>query len=181
MKAAIFLAEGFEEIEAVATIDVLRRGGLDLTIASVKESKEVTGSHGITIIAEQLFNEMYFDAFDMLILPGGMPGTKNLRAHIELCELLLRFYQENKVLCAICAAPSILGELGILDGKKATCYPGFEGALKGCEVLDQPVVASGRIITGKGAGVAIQFGLEILRLIKDAEYVDSLQKSLIVY
>lgn len=180
MKTAIFLAEGFEEIEAVSIIDVLRRGQVSVDLVSITEKLEVKGAHGISLIADGLFEGMSFQDHDMLLLPGGMPGTKNLLKHQGLCLLLKEFNEEGKSLGAICAAPSVLGQLGILKNKKATCYPGFEDQLLGCKVLNQNIVVSHNITTGKGAGVAIQFALEILRSYHTQEYVDQLRDSLIV-
>lgn len=179
MKMALFLAEGFEEIEAIAIIDVLRRGGAEIDIISITSTLLVKGAHQITVLADQIFTDMNFDSYDMLLLPGGMPGTTNLKSHKELCNLLVQFHQQEKFIGAICAAPSILGELGILKGKQATCYPGFEKYLRSCEHLDQAVVRSENILTGKGPGVAIQFGLEILKLFKNEEFISELRSKLI--
>lgn len=179
MKMALFLAEGFEEIEAVAIVDVLRRGGVEVDMISVTASKQVAGAHQIVVLADCLFADANFSTYEMLLLPGGMPGTKNLKTHTALCKLLIEFHLKEKFLGAICAAPSILGELGILNGKQATCYPGFEKYLIGCTYVDQAVVRSDYILTGKGAGVAIQFGLEILRIFHDDEFVNELSVRMI--
>lgn len=179
MKAAIFLTEGFEEIEAVSIIDVLRRGQVTIDLISITGKLEVEGAHHIKVMGDQLFEDMSFEDFDMLLLPGGMPGTKNLLAHEGLCSLLKEFNEAQKPLGAICAAPSVLGQLGILNNKEGTCYPGFEDQLLGCKVLDQNVVVSHNIVTGKGAGVAIDFALEILKAYHTDDYVNQLRNSLI--
>jgi 4-methyl-5(b-hydroxyethyl)-thiazole monophosphate biosynthesis len=180
-KAAIFLATGFEEIEAISIIDVLRRGEVDIDIVSVSGNKSVQGSHGITVKGDKLFFDIDFSEYELLILPGGMPGTINLAKHEGLCELLERFHKEGKYIAAICAAPTVLGKLNILEGIKATCYPGFEQELIGAIVLKEDVISDKNIITGKGAGVAINFALEILKMYKNTEYIIELGKSLITH
>lgn len=180
-KAALFLATGFEEIEAVSTIDVLRRGGIDLNIVSVSGMDFVEGAHNIAVKSDALFFSIDYDEYDLLILPGGMPGAENLRKHEGLCELLVKANDEGKTIAAICAAPYVLGELGILKGKQATCFPGYESSLEGAEVLEQDIVKDGNIITGRGAGVAVAFGLEILKLSKTEEDVRSLADKMIYH
>jgi len=158
MKAMVFLADGFEEIEAIAPIDIMRRAGIEVTTISVTATKEVRGAHDILLQADCLFGQIDFSNADLLFLPGGMPGTKNLEAHDGLKQLLLKHANEGKKLAAICAAPSILGKLGLLKGKEAVCFPGFEETLKGAILSDKKVVQSGNIITGKAAGAAVEFG-----------------------
>jgi len=179
MKVAVFLAEGFEEIEAISVIDVLRRGGADVDTISISEHLDVEGGHHIIVQADYLFSDVAFDDFDLLVLPGGMPGTTNLGNHKELSKLLTQFSDKGKKLAAICAAPSILGELNLLKGKEATCYPGYEKQLIGCKVMDKNVVVSDNIVTGKGAGVAIDFALELLSLYMDDAFVESLRTKMI--
>lgn len=179
MKVAVFLADGFEEIEAISIIDVLRRGMIEVDTISISENFEVNGAHGIIVIADKKFSEEQFDYYDMLVLPGGMPGTTNLGKHEGLCKLLTRFALEGKKLAAICAAPSVLGQLRILEGKEATCYPGFEKQLIGCKLMNKDVVVSDNIITGKGAGVAIDFALELLKVYKAHDFVENLRIKLI--
>lgn len=179
-KAAIFLATGFEEIEAVSIIDVLKRGEVEIDIVSVSGNELVEGSHGIAIKSDQLFYDIDFSEYDLLILPGGMPGTINLSKHEGLCSLLKEFDEYEKNIAAICAAPTILGKLNLLKGKKATCYPGYEDELVGSILINSDVVKDGNIITGKGAGVAIKFSLEILKLYKDTYFIEKLRQSLIL-
>lgn len=169
-----FLAEGFEEIEALAPVDILRRAGVDVKTVSITGKKEVTGSHGITVTADILFDEIS-DKAEMLILPGGMPGTLNLQAFTPLCDML---EAADCYIAAICAAPSVFGGLGLLKGKKAICYPGFEEKLEGAEIVDSPVVISDKVITSKGAGTAHLFGFELLSLLKSEEEAESLRKSM---
>ena len=158
----IFLATGFEEIEAVATIDVIRRGELIVKTISVTGEKSVEGAHGISVVADELFENADFSDAKMLILPGGMPGSSNLNKHAGLKKLLSDFHAKNKPIAAICAAPLVLGNLGILDGKKATCYPGYENQLGKGIHTGEPVVIAENIITAKGPGFAIAFGLSIV-------------------
>lgn len=180
MKTAIFLAKGFEEIEAINIIDVLRRGEVTIDIISVAGNIKVEGAHGIEVNADYLFYETSYEDYDMIILPGGMPGTNNMAKHEDLCKLILDFYEQGKMIAAICAAPSILGRLGILNGHAATCYPGFEKYLEDCKIKDDDVVKSRNIITGKGPGVAMKFALEILSLYHELTYIEDLRKSLIL-
>lgn len=169
MKFYAFLADGFETVEALAVIDILRRGGVDVCTVSVKDTKTVTTAQRITLEADALFDECNFDDADMLFLPGGMPGTTNLEAHKGLSELLEAHYAAGKHVAAICAAPSILGHHNFLQGKQATCFPGFEEDLYGADVKTDGVVVCDNIITSKGMGKSIDLGLKILEILKGAE------------
>ena len=170
----VFLADGFEEIEAIAPVDILRRASVEVKLVSINNTLEVTGSHGIKVLADILFKDTTDDA-EMLILPGGMPGTLNLQKFQPLCDMLLK---SEGYIAAICAAPSVLGGLGILKGKKAICYPGYEDKLDGAEISEQPVVVSGRVITSRGAGTAHKFGFELLSLLKGKEKAEELEKAM---
>jgi len=161
-KVFIFLAEGFEETEAIATMDVMLRGGLDVTSVSVTGKSLVTGAHGIAVNSDTLFEKADVSSADMLVLPGGMPGASNLNAHAGLKSALKQFAVNGKKVAAICAAPLVLGGLDLLQGKKATAYPGFESTLKGATYVNSPTVKDGNIITGRGPGFAFQFGLAIV-------------------
>lgn len=178
MKAMVFLADGFEEIEAIAPIDIMRRAGIDVTTISVTATKEVRGAHDILLQADCLFGQIDFSNADLLFLPGGMPGTKNLEAHDGLKQLLLKHANEGKKLAAICAAPSILGKLGLLKGKEAVCFPGFEETLKGAILSDKKVVQSGNIITGKAAGAAVEFGLKLVENLKGKSAAEQVASSI---
>ncbi|MBR1472062.1 MAG: DJ-1/PfpI family protein [Lachnospiraceae bacterium] len=167
-KAAVFLADGFEEVEAIAPIDILRRGGVEVTTVSIMGRTAVHGSHGIDVTADTVLEEADLDSMDMLILPGGKKGTENEEACAPLTAKVKEFHAAGKYVAAICAAPTILGHLGILEGKKATCYGGLEGELKGAETLADPVVVDGHIITSRGMGTATQFGLKLLEIFTDA-------------
>lgn len=179
-KIAVHLADGFEEIEAVSVIDVLRRADLDVTVVSVTGKTEVTGAHQIKVVADVLFEEVDYAGIFMIVLPGGMPGAANLDAHVGLKHQIGRFVAEGKQLAAICAAPLVFGNLGILDGKQAVCYPGFEKYLKGAEVLTIPVAESGNITTGRGPGVAIQFALKIVAKTVSVEKSELLASQMLV-
>ncbi len=170
----LFLAEGFEEIEALTPVDYLRRAGIAVTTVGVG-AKNITGAHNITVSADITTNELPADAdFDAVILPGGMPGTLNLENDSTVMHFVNRAYHENKLLCAICAAPSVLGHAGFLNGKKATCFPGFEKDLTGAVATGAPVEKDGNIITARGAGVAADFAFAIIAAIKDRETADKI-------
>ena len=158
----VFLADGFEEIEALAPVDILRRAGVPVTTVGVGDTL-IRGSHNIYVQTDIEIGDYEPDP-DMLgiILPGGMPGTNNLYADEDVREAVRYCEQRGLFLCAICAAPSILGRMGVLKGKKATCFPGFEDALEGAEVTGEKVVTDGNIITAKGAGCALDFGFAIV-------------------
>ncbi len=157
----LFLAEGFEEVEALAPVDLLRRAGAQIRTVGVGD-RHVTGSHHIEVTADLEENEISLENMDMVILPGGMPGTKNLEQSPMVRACLNYCAQNGKWIAAICAAPSILGHFGLLKGHKAVCFPGYEDELGAEEVLMDPVCVSGRIITSRGAGVAVEFGLKII-------------------
>ena len=177
-KVYIFLAEGYEEIEALTVVDLLRRANINITMVSVTGSELVTGAHGITTIADILFEDTEFKDADMLVLPGGMPGTVNLSKHDGLSRLLKVFHEKGKDLAAICAAPRILGTKGLLSGKNATCYPGNEESLIGARYQDADVVTDGNIITSKGMGTAIDFSLSLVRKLKDESVAVRLAQSI---
>ncbi|MDR1222061.1 MAG: DJ-1/PfpI family protein [Tannerella sp.] len=163
MKTLVFLATGFEELEATGTIDILRRGEIETVTVSVTGDKTVTGVHGIPVIADKLFEEVDCTLYDALILPGGGPGSENLNKHEGLRKALVDAYENNRLLAAICASPRVFGSLGLLKGKKATCYPGIEPELTGATPVNEPTVTDHNIITGRGPGLVFNFGLEIIR------------------
>lgn len=180
-KAYLFFAEGFEEVEALTVVDILRRGKVDCTTVSVSGDYDVTGSHGITIRADRLFDEKPLTDGDMLILPGGMPGTNNLKAHAGLDRLIREYDENGKYLAAVCAAPTVYGEKGLLDGKAATCYPGMEEGLKGAKTGTDSVVCDGQYITSRGMGTCIDFGLKLLALLEGDEIADTIGKAVVYY
>lgn len=174
----LFLAEGFEEIEALATVDILRRAEIEIQTVSITDSHKVMGAHKIEVTADILFEEIKDNA-EMYILPGGMPGTLNLGAFKPLCDLLKKANGEGKYLAAICAAPSVFGELGLLKGRKATCYPGFEDKLLGAEFIEDSVVTSENIITSRGAGTAHLFGFKLVEILNSSDVADTLKKGML--
>ena len=175
-----FFADGFEEIEAFTAIDTLRRAGLNVEIVSVTPDEIVVGAHDVSVLCDVNFvNCDFFDA-ELLLLPGGMPGASTLDKHEGLRKLLLDFAEKNKPIAAICAAPMVLGKLGLLKGRKATCYPSFEQYLEGAECLDEPVVVDGNIITGMGPGAAMDFALAIVEKLVGKEKVDELVEAMCV-
>ena len=174
----VFFAEGFEELEALAPVDILKRGQKEVTTVGVT-AKTVTGSHNITVVCDKTIEEIdYTPDIEAIVLPGGMPGTLNLEKNGKLQKLIDDCNNANKLVCAICAAPSILGHKGILNGRAATCFNGFEKDLTGATVKSQPVVRDGNIITAFGAGAAFQFGYEILAAVSDRENSEKIRKSM---
>lgn len=167
-----FLATGFEETEAITTIDLLLRGGVDAKLVSVTGEKMVRGTHGINIEADALFEEIDFSDAELVILPGGMPGTNNLGDYAPLVELLKQRNGKGEKIAAICAAPMVFGRNGILQGKQATCYPGCEGELTGAILQKDTVVTDGNITTSQGPATATDFGITLLRILKGDAVAD---------
>lgn len=178
-KIGIFMADGCEEIEGLTVVDIMRRADMEIVMISISDKIEVTGSHNITFLADMLAKDVNFTNFDGIVLPGGMPGTLHLSADKVVNEVIRAFAAEGKLVCAICAAPSVLGVAGILKGKKAACHPGFEDKLTGAIVKEETVVVDGNIITSRGMGTAIPFGLEIVRYFADDAAVEKVKKGLV--
>ncbi len=159
------IADGTEEIEAVTIIDVLRRAGARVTVAGV-DSREITAAHGVRISTDKLISECLGEAFDLIALPGGMPGAENLRNSKALASLLVAQRDNDRWYAAICAAPAVvLAPLGLLTNRQATCYPGFTGRLEGATVSDERVVVDGRCITSKGPGSAMEFAVKLVSIL----------------
>lgn len=174
----MFFAEGFEEVEAIATLDVIRRAGIDIKSVAVKD-KIVTGSHGVPVVCDLVSDEITADEnLEGIILPGGMPGSKNLDKDETVNKFIDYCNTNNKFLCAICAAPFILGKRGILNGRKATCFPGFENELTGAKISDKFVCIDKNTITGRGMGSAVKFGLAIVSAVKGQAAADKLEATL---
>lgn len=173
----VFLANGFEEVEALAPVDLLRRGGVEVKTVGIS-GREVTGAHGITVIADITADEADTAGLEGVVLPGGMPGTLNLEKS-ETVKRFLKFAAENGLLTgAICAAPSVLGHLGLLRGKRATCFSGFEPELEGATLVeDIPAVTDGNTVTARGAGAAIDFGLALLAVLKGKQAAEDMRKA----
>ncbi|MGI6257172.1 MAG: DJ-1 family glyoxalase III [Anaerovoracaceae bacterium] len=173
----VHLAEGFEEIEVTTIVDILRRAEIETKTVSIGE-KRVVGAHGVPITADLVYEEADYSTCDMIVLPGGIPGTTNLQEHKGLRESILAFASVNRWIAAICAAPMILGELGILEGKKATIYPGMEEYLVGATPLSDPVVVDGKVITSKSPGTAMVFALELVNAIKGKTTMSTVEEGL---
>lgn len=180
MKTAVLFAEGFEEVEAVAVVDVLRRAKIECSTVSVTGEKIVTSARNIKIITDKNIEEVNFEEYGMIILPGGMPGTKNLAENKSVEKVIMEFKSQNKMLAAICAAPIVYGNLGLLKGEKAVCYPGCEDNLRGAEVSEERVMVSNQFITSRGAGTALEFGLKIVEIIKGKEESENIAKAIIL-
>ena len=186
----VFLADGFEISEALTTVNMLRRGGVNVKTVSIYDDRIVTSSNRIPVVADMAFGEFRASTTfgpclptDVMIFPGGMPGSSNLAAFPKHMDIMLQHYEAGGTLAAICAAPSVvLGLLPTLEGKKMTCYDGFEEALqaKGAEYVKEGVVVDGNIITGRGPGWAVEFGLAILALIKGQETADKVKAGLML-
>ncbi len=176
-KVNIFFANGFEEVEALTVVDILRRAGIETTMVSITGEKTVTGSHGIGVVMDKLFDET--DDADMIVLPGGMPGTLNLLAFDKLTDMIKEYYNQGKYIAAICAAPTVFGKLGLLKDRRATCYPGMEDELFAEEALEDAVVMDGKIITSRGLGTAIDFSLAIVTALIDDETAGSMAEKIV--
>lgn len=180
-KSYVFLADGFEEIEAMTTVDVLRRAGMDVVTVSITDSYQVDGAHGVPVVADGLISEMSFDDARWLILPGGMPGASNLASCERLCDLLVEQNNRGGGVAAICASPSVvLGPLGILQGRNAVCYPGMEAGMEGAKLVRQHAVKDGNVITGMGPASASTFALAIARATMGEETADAVAKGMLL-
>lgn len=174
----IFLADGFEECEALVPLDILRRGGIEVNTVGIGKNS-VTGAHGITVTADIAESDAVLGGIDAVILPGGMPGTLNLEKSETVQKFIDFAAEKGALLCAICAAPSVFGHKGLLNGKKATCFPGFEKDLIGAKVLDVKTVTDGNVITACGAGAAFEFGFAVLTaLTGDKTAAENLSKAM---
>jgi 4-methyl-5(b-hydroxyethyl)-thiazole monophosphate biosynthesis len=171
------LADGFEEVDAVTIIDLLRRAGVEVTILGL-DSAEVRGAHDLRVRADKLFKE-FNGNFDAIVLPGGMPGTNNLAASEELLTLIRSARKQNKLCAAICAAPIVLAKAGILNNIKATCYPGCENRLTGAQMVEDAVVADGNIITSRAVGTAIVFSLKLIEVLTNKETAQKISSGIL--
>lgn len=178
MKVTTFLTDGFETVEALAVVDILRRAEIDVETVSITGNRTVVSAQKITVEADKLFDDMNFEESDLLFLPGG-PGHKAYFEHEPMLKVLNEHFSKNKRIAAICAAPSVLGKLGMLNGRKAIAFPGFENALEGAEVQTAPVkvVTDGNVTTSRGMGTSIDLGLELVRLLVGEEKAEELSRS----
>lgn len=173
----LFLADGFEEIEALSCVDILRRAGVDILTAGVT-GKTVSGAHGIKVEADITVDECRDDA-EMVILPGGSAGTDNLAASGGVASLVKDAAARNAYVAAICAAPTVLGGLGLLEGRRAVCYPGLEGRLTGAVKSDERVCVDGRFITSRGPGTTSEFALTLVEILKGRRTADELRRGML--
>lgn len=159
----VFLADGFEEVEAMTSIDVMRRAGMPVTTVSINEGLEVTGAHGVTVLADSLYSDNDYSEAEWLVLPGGVPGAPNLAAHEDLCRELVAQNERGGKVAAICASPAVvLSPLGLLEGRDAVCYPGMEDGNGGAHWGDAPVAIDGNVVTGNGPAAAAAFALALV-------------------
>lgn len=178
-KVGVFFGTGYEEIEALTVVDLLRRAGIEAQCISIDNQKQVMGSHKINVDMDAGIEDVDFESLDMIVCPGGMPGTRNLEACDVLTEQIRSFYEKGKLIGAICAAPSIFGHMGLLKGRKACIFPGMEEELVGAEVVYDDVVQSEHVITSRGMGTAIAFGLEIISNLLDRETAQNLGRKIV--
>lgn len=181
MKTAyVFFADGFEEIEAFATVDILRRSGMKVIMVTVMESEIVMGAHGVPVLCDVNVANCDFSDAEIVVLPGGMPGAENLEKCDDLRRLIERMAHEDKPLAAICAAPMVYGKMGLLKGKRATCYPGFESFLLGADATGAVVEVDGNFITGRGPGAAFDFALAIVEKLVGKDKADELKQGMLI-
>lgn len=178
-KAAVFFGTGYEEIEALTVVDLLRRAGIEVDCIAVDNNATVTGSHGITVGMNKAIKDIEFDNYDVLVCPGGLPGVDNLESCTALTDGLKAFYEAGKLIAAVCAAPRIFGHLGFVEGRKACIYPGMEGELKGAEVVFDKVAHDDNVITSRGMGTSIAFGLEIVATLLDKATAEDLGRKVV--
>ena len=179
-KVVVFLADGFEEVEGLTVVDLLRRAGAVVETVSVMGKMQIDGAHGIQVEADELFEKAFFDDAELLVLPGGMPGTLYLKEHKGLADLLCKFNEKGKRIAAICAAPTVFGALGLLKEKAACCYPGMEEQLNCKEAKFCSFVTDGNITTSRGMGTSILLGLELVKLLKDEETSKKLAEAIMM-
>lgn len=184
MKAIVFLADGFEECEGLITVDILRRAGVETLMASAMDGLQIDSSRHIKVQADVMAADVDYDSVDLIVLPGGRLGTENLGANATVAEQCRAFAAKGKectpakYLAAICAAPSLLAALGLLEGKRATCHPDFEGVMRGAELTGESVVTDGNIITGQGLGASFDFSFELVRILAGEETVQQIKKAI---
>ncbi len=180
MKVYLHLADGFEEIEALTVVDVLIRANISAETVSITGKREVIGAHNVIVTADKVFEETDYDDGNMIVLPGGVPGTTNLEQHSGLMEIIKAYEKQGKWIAAICAAPRVLGDLGLLNNKAATCYPGYEDRLKGAIISSANVVQSGNIITSRGPATAMLFALKLVEVLDGPDKVNMIKEDMLV-
>lgn len=175
----LFMAEGSEEVETLGVLDILRRAEMPVKLVSVTGERTVAGSHGVKVVTDLLLEEADLANASLLVLPGGLPGTYNLDGNSVLTDAIRRHYEAGKPLAAICAAPLVFGRMGLLRGRKATCYPGFEGELDGAEYTGALVERDGLFLTGKGPAAVFAFGYAIVEMLGSAERAQALRDGML--
>lgn len=178
-KVYIFFADGFEDIEGLTVVDLMRRAGIDIQTVSIKETKEIRTSHEIDLLTDRTFGECDFSDADMLVIPGGMPGTKYLNEYQPLRDLLADFYKKGGKVAAICAAPTVFASLGFLEGRKATAYPSCMDGLAGAERSLESVVVDGNVTTSRGLGTAVDFALSLIGQLLGEKKADEIAESVV--
>ena len=174
-KVTVFIADGTEEVECLTTVDILRRANIETQLVSITESKTTVSSHNVTVIADYTFEDASYDDSDMLFIPGGMPGTTHMSEHEGLAKLIGDFVSQGKRVAAVCAGPSVIGRLGLLKGKKATCFPGWEDKLIDATCTGEGVVTDGIFTTGRGLGFSIDLALELVRILEGEELAEDIK------
>lgn len=178
-EAVVFFADGLEECEGMIVVDILRRGGVKVTVASISGNLTVHTSHGMTVLADELADNVDFARADMIVLPGGYKGTLNLAASRKVADVARAFASDpKKYIAAICAAPSVLGDLGLLKGHRATCYPGWEDHLQGAQVTHEALTEDGHVITANGLGAAIPFALRLLKILEGKDVSEKIRQGI---
>ena len=178
MKSLIYIAEGFEECEALIVVDLLRRAGQQIDLVSITDERAVKSSHDVTLICDKVLKDVDVSAYDAVILPGGKLGTANLEACEAVKDAVRRHYDSGKLTCAICAAPSIFGHMGLLKGRKYTCFPSFDEDSFGGEYMMELAVKDGNVITGRGMGATLEFAREILKTVLSEEELKSVENGI---
>ncbi len=179
LKIIVFLAEGFEEVEAITVIDYLRRVGVDVDTVSITEQNEVEGAHSIKVIADLLIDDIKQEDYDGLVIPGGMPGATNLRDEKKVIDIVKKMNGGNKLIAAICAGPIVLEKAGVISGKKVTSYPGFDKELLSANYTEEKVIKDGNIITSRGPALAVDFAIEIVGYLLCDKRAEALKKDIL--
>lgn len=184
MKAYLLLADGFEEVEALTAADIMKRAGIEVELVSVYQKAVVTGAHGFEIGTKLAFKSLeHYDAkafgnADAVVLPGGQPGTTNLKKSAAVLEMIKEYAAKGKTVAAVCAAPTVLALAGILEGREATCFPGCEKDMKGAKVISEAAVISGNVVTGKSMGCAVDFGLAVVESLLGIDQAEKVEKDI---
>ncbi len=180
MKVLVFLAEGFEEVEALTTVDYLRRADISVDTVSITEDSQVKGAHDIIVTADKIISELEFvDGYNGVVIPGGIPGATNLRDHKEVIDIINKLNGKNRLVAAICAGPIVLQEAGIIDNREITSYPEFEDQLEGCKYCEEAVVRDGNIITARGPSIAADFAMEIIDYLMGQGKIEELKREIL--